>query len=83
MLATGGRQFGGRASRTFKEQQSDHDPGADQQGAVMLRGGREGTTPTNAAGLTGLIHNHQMSNPRSSDPGSLGKKLHQHGGVHL
>ncbi len=47
----------------------------------MLRRGPEDTTPTNAAALTGLIHDHQVRDPRSADPGSLGKELHQHGGV--
>ncbi len=48
----------------------------------MLRRGLEEIRPTNAAALTGLIHDHQVRDPRSADPGSLGKELHQHGGVH-
>ncbi len=56
--------------------------GADRQGTGMLRRCPEDTRPTNAAVLTESIHDHQMRDPRSADAGSLGKELHQQGGVH-
>ncbi len=55
---------------------------ADRQGTGMLRRGPEGTTLTNPAVLLGLIHDHQVRDPRSVDPESLVKELHQHGVVH-
>ncbi len=48
----------------------------------MLKRGSEDTTPKNDAALTELICGHQICDPRSADPGSLGKERQQHGCVH-